>query len=113
MTTTVDVFTSSVDAETWEPLIEDGEQIGEVHWLVQAEGRPVAGMWRDEPEEGAELPYKVTGSDAFHVIRGEAELETPDGERIKLVAGGLYSFPDGFTAIWRTKSSFLKFFVIG
>ena len=113
MTTTAGVFTSTVDAETGEPLIEDGEQIGEVHWLIQAEGRPIAGLWRNEPEEGAELPYKVTGSDAFHAIRVEAELETPDGERIKLVAGGLYSFPDGFTAIWRTKPSFLKFFVIG
>jgi uncharacterized cupin superfamily protein len=113
MTTTVGVFTSSVDAETWEPLIEDGKEIGEVHWLVQAEGRPAVGLWRYEPEEGSEFPYVVTGSDAFHVIRGEAELETPDGERIELIAGGIYSFPDGFTAIWRTKSSFFKFFVMG
>lgn len=113
MTTTVGVFTSSVDAETWEPLIEDGAEIGQVHWLVQAEGRPVAGLWRHEPEEGTGFPCRVTGSDAFYVVRGEAELETPDGERIQLVAGGIYAFPDGFTATWRTKSSFLKFFVIG
>ena len=112
MTTTVGVLTSSLDAETWEPLIEDSEKIGQVHWLAQAEGRPVAGLWRDDPEEGAELPYRVTGSDTFHVIHGEAELETPDGGRIKLIAGGIYSFPDGFTATWRTKSTFLKFFVI-
>ena len=56
--------------------------------------------------------YKVTGTDSFHVIQGEAELETPDGERIELTAGGIYSFPDGFTATWRTRSPFMKFFVI-
>jgi uncharacterized cupin superfamily protein len=63
--------------------------------------------------QGRRGPCKVTGSDAFHVTRTEAELETPDWERITLVAGGLYSFPDGFTGTWRTKSRFLKFFVIG
>lgn len=30
-----------------------------------------------------------------------------------LVPEGLYSFPDGFTATWRTRSPFLKFFVVG
>ena len=66
MTTTAGIFTSSVDAETWEPLIEDGQELGQVHWLVQAGGRPVAGLFRVGPEEGAELPYVVTGSDTFH-----------------------------------------------
>jgi hypothetical protein len=69
MTTTVGVFTSSVDAETWEPLSEDGEEIGQVHWLVQADGHPIAGLWRDEPEEGAELPYRVTGFQSHRLRR--------------------------------------------
>jgi uncharacterized cupin superfamily protein len=55
---------------------------------------------------------RVTGVDSFHVIEGEAELETSDGEKIELIAGGIYSFPDGFSATWRTRSPFLKFFVI-
>ncbi len=112
MTKTADVVSSSVTAEAWEPLIEDGRELGEVHWLRQGEGGPVAGLWRVSVEEGAEIPYKVTGTDSFHVIKGEAELETPDGERIELTAGGIYSFPDGFTATWRTRSPFMKFFVI-
>lgn len=86
--------------------------MGQIHWLVQAEGGPVSGLWRIGPEEGAEIPYKAVGTDTFHVIEGEAELETPDGEKIELVAGGIYSFPDGFTATWRTRSPFLKFFVV-
>jgi len=47
-----------------------------------------------------------------HGPRREAELETPDGGRIELAPGGIYSFPDGFTATWRTRSPFLKFFVV-
>jgi uncharacterized cupin superfamily protein len=111
MTVATDVHSSSATTEAFEPLIEDGRQLGEVHFLLQSEAL-VAGMWRIGPVEGAEFPYKVTGSDTFHVIKGEAELETPDGDRIQLVPGGIYSFPDGFTATWRTRSPFLKFFVM-
>ena len=112
MTSTASFVSSSVAADSWETLIEDGQEMGQVHWLRQVEGGPVAGLWRVSAEKGAELPYKVTGTDSFHVIEGEAELETPDGERIQLVPGGIYSFPDGFTATWRTRSQFMKFFVI-
>lgn len=112
MTKADSVVSSSVSAESWEPLVEDGREMGQVHWLLQAEKGPVAELWGAGTEEGAELPYRVTGSDSFHVIEGEAELETPDGEKIELIAGGIYSFPDGFTATWRTRSPFLKFFVI-
>jgi hypothetical protein len=44
-------------------------------------------VWKVDTEEGAEMPYHVTGTDSFHVIEGEAELETPDAEKIPLVAG--------------------------
>ena len=54
----------------------------------------------------------TTNTDSFQVIEGEAELELPDGEKIQLVAGGIYSFAGGFTATWRTRSPFLKFFVM-
>ena len=107
MRKTASVVSSSVAAESWEPLIEDGRRMGEVHWLLQGEGGPVAGLWRISAEEGAEMPYKVTGTDTFHVIQGDAELQTPDGERIELTTGGLYSFPDGFTATWRSRSPFM------
>ena len=114
MANTTEYRSSSVTAGSWEPHLEEGLKAGQVHWLRQeGEGVPMAGLWRVSPEEGAAIAYRVTGSDTFHVIEGEAELETPDGDRIELVTGGIYSFPDGFTATWRTKSSFLKFFVIG
>ena len=46
------------------------------------------------------------------MIEGEGELETPDGEKIQVTAGGIYSFPKGFTATWRTHSPILKYFVM-
>jgi uncharacterized cupin superfamily protein len=112
MTTAIGVLSSSVSADSWEPLVEDGRNIGEIHWLLQSENGPVAGLWRTGPQEGEEFPYRVTGTDSFHVIEGKDELETPDGEKIELIAGGIYSFPDGFTATWRSRGPFLKFFVI-
>jgi uncharacterized cupin superfamily protein len=112
MTTASSVLSSSASADSWEQVIEEGQKMGQVHWLLQSEKGPVAGLWKVDTEEGAEMPYRVTGTDSFHVIEGEAELETPDGEKVPLVAGGIYSFPDGFTATWRTRSRFMKFFVI-
>ncbi|MFI1468916.1 hypothetical protein [Streptomyces wuyuanensis] len=109
-----------MSADSWEQVVEDGRRMGQVDWLLQSESGPVAGLWKVDTAKGAELPYRVTGSDSFHVIEGEAELESPSGDRIELVPGGIYSFPDGFTATfpdgftatWRTRSPFLTFFVI-
>jgi uncharacterized cupin superfamily protein len=106
---------ATVDPETWEPFVVQGQAVGEVHWLVQAQrpqGVLAAGIWRIGPEEGAELPYAVAGSETIHVLEGEAELETSAGEKIRLTSGDVVSLPDGFTATWRTLSPFKKFFVV-
>jgi uncharacterized protein len=107
---------TTVDASTWERFQAAPDvTIGEVHWLTVKErenGTLATGLWRIGPEEGAEIPYAVAGSETFHVLEGEAELETPDGEWISLTPGTVVSFPDGFTATWRTRSPFKKFFVV-
>jgi uncharacterized protein len=107
---------TTIDADTWEPFVPaPGVTVGEVHWLTVTErpnGTLAAGLWRIGPEEGAEIPYAVAGSETLHVLEGEAELETPDGTRIELTPGTVVSFPDGFTATWRTRSEFKKFFVV-
>ena len=106
---------ATVNPESWEPFVVQGQALGEVHWLVQAQrpqGVLAAGIWRIGPEEGAELPYGVTGSETIHVLEGEAELETSAGEKIRLAPGSVVSLPDGFTATWRTLSPFKKFFVV-
>jgi len=113
MTTASSVLSSSVSTDSWEQLVEDGRKMGQVHWLFQSENGPLAGLWKIDTVEGAEIPYRVTTNfDSFHVIEGEGEMETPDGEKIQITAGGIYSFPKGFTATWRTHSPILKYFVM-
>ena len=116
MTDVQKVNVSSIDAETgWEPFVHDGHTVGEVHWLAQEarqNGVLAAGLWRIDPESGAELPYAVSGSETIHVLEGEAVLELPDGTTIDLAPGVIVALPDGFTATWRTLSTFKKFFVV-
>jgi uncharacterized cupin superfamily protein len=113
---TITYAQTTIDADTWEPFKATPElTVGEVHWLTVSErgsGTFAAGLWRIGPEEGAEIPYAVEGSETFHVLEGEAELETPDGTRIVLMPGTVVSFSDGFTATWRTRTPFKKFFVV-
>lgn len=113
--TTSTVARATLDNPTWEPFIVGDQQVGEVHWLVRSpgpQGVRAAGLWRVDPEEGAALPYTVSGSETIHVLAGEAELDTPAGEIVRLTPGDIVSLPDGFTATWRTLSPFTKFFVI-
>jgi uncharacterized cupin superfamily protein len=116
MTATPTVSVSNTDAQTpWEPFVHDGHTVGEVHWLVQEarqDGVLAAGLWRIDPESGAEMPYAVSGSETIHVLEGEAVLELPDGTTIDLAPGVIVALPDGFTATWRTLSAFKKFFVV-
>jgi uncharacterized protein len=101
--------------DAWEPFLHDGHVVGEVRWIAQ-EARPhgplAVGLWRIDPESGAELPYAVAGSETIHVLEGEAELEQADGTTIALTPGVVLTLPDGFTATWRTRSAFKKLFVV-
>lgn len=114
MTASTDPHQLSVDVQTgWIPFLVDGRQAGEVCWLVApGSGAPITGLWRIDPQSGAQLPYTVRGVETFHVLEGEAVLEQADGSTINLVPGTVISLPDGFEATWRTISAFKKFFVI-
>lgn len=47
MATTTEYKSTSVTAGSWEPLIVDGRETGEVHWLRgEGERAPTAGLWR-------------------------------------------------------------------
>ena len=113
---TISIATVSATAEdAWEPFVLDGQQVGEVRWIAQDDrphGPLAVGLWRIDPEAGAELPYAVAGSETIHVLEGEAELEQPDGTTIALTPGVILTLPDGFTATWRTRSPFKKLFVV-
>ena len=113
---TIPITTVSTTADdAWEPFVHDGHHVGEVRWIAQ-EARPhgplAVGLWRIDPDAGAELPYTVAGSETIHVLEGEAELEQADGTTITLTPGVIVTLPDGFTATWRTRSPFKKLFVV-
>lgn len=102
-------------SDNWEPFVHEGHTVGEVRWLVQEareNGVLVAGLWRIDPESGAEFPYSVAGSETIHVLEGEAILEDEGGETIRLEPGVIVSLSDGYKATWRTLSPFKKFFVV-
>jgi uncharacterized cupin superfamily protein len=107
---------TSIDRATWEPFLEDGNQLGEVHWLCQREdetGVLLAGLWRHRPDEHPDgMPYRVMGSETFHVLEGSCELTLKSGEEIRLQPGDSVTFPDAFEATWRTTKPFMKFFVV-
>ena len=113
---TISIATVSTTAEdAWEPFVVAGQEVGEVRWIAQdarPEGLLAVGLWRIDPEAGAELPYSVAGSETIHVLEGEAELEQADGTTISLTPGIIVTLPDGFTATWRTLSPFKKLFVV-
>lgn len=113
---TIPITTVSTTADdAWEPFVHDGHHVGEVRWIAR-ETRPhgplAVGLWRIDPDAGAELPYAVAGSETIHVLEGEAELEQTDGTTITLTPGVIVTLPDGFTATWRTRSPFKKLFVV-
>jgi uncharacterized cupin superfamily protein len=113
---TVDIFQLSQNALQWEPHLIEGEESGQVALLRQTEeerGMVVAGLWKHTSGENPNgIPFNVAGSESFHVINGEAELNLENGEILKIEAGNSYSFAAGFSGNWKTITPFSKFFVI-
>ena len=69
MATASSVLSSSVSTDSWEQLVEDGRKMGQVHFLFQSENGPLAGLWKIDTVEGAEIPYSDTNNyDSNHVI---------------------------------------------
>jgi uncharacterized cupin superfamily protein len=101
-----------VDAETYDPDIIDGTQVGEFHQIERggsAEKLDVC-LWRSEP---ATYDYLFENDEAFHVVAGEATVELPDtGEIIALRTGDVAYFSAGTRSVWTITQSFKKFTVI-
>jgi uncharacterized cupin superfamily protein len=103
-----------VDSDDYEPLIIDGEPIGEVHWLRAegSDGNPhEACLWRTSAP--ATYDYLFTGDESFLVLDGTASIELVEtGETVELKAGDLASFDKGTRSVWKFTEPFKKFTVI-
>lgn len=107
---------TTIDPDAWEPLIEDGVRMGEVHMFLQDERaeRPLlGGLWRIGPDEGTALPYKVAGMEVVHVLEGRLRIDTAGGDQLELQPGDVLSLPDGHEATWRFLELTKLLFVYG
>ena len=113
----VETVLSNVGTDNWVLYVPSyGRVAGDVHYLRRSEPSNqesyTVGLWRHFPEDAPEgIPFNVKGNETFHVIKGEAELTTSEGKKIKLQKGDLVSFQDGFKAHWVTLTPFIKFFI--
>jgi len=102
-----------VNAESFEPDIINGTQVGEFHQIEPRGGRADkldASLWRSDP---ATYDYLFEGDEAFHVVEGAATVELPDtGESIELRTGDVAYFSAGTRSIWKITEPFKKFTVI-
>jgi uncharacterized protein len=101
--------TGRADAADYEPLMIDGERIGEAHWL-RSEGHEAL-LWRTGAP--ARYTYLFTGDESFVVLEGSVTIELPDtGESVELRAGDIASFDGGTRSVWTFTEPFKKFTVI-
>jgi uncharacterized protein len=102
------------DATDYEPLMIDGAQIGEAHWLRSAGSHGnhhEACLWRTDAP--ASYDYLFDGDESFCVLEGSVTIELIDsGERVHLKVGDIASFPKGTRSVWTFTQPFKKFTVI-
>jgi uncharacterized protein len=106
--------TDRADSTDYEPMVVEGTQIGEAHWL-RTEGSQgnahEACLWRTEAP--ASYEYLFDGDESFVVLEGSVSIELVDtGERVDLKAGDIASFNDGTRSVWTFTEPFKKFTVI-
>jgi uncharacterized cupin superfamily protein len=102
------------DAADFEPMMVEGAQVGEAHWL-RAEGSHgnahEACLWRTEAP--ASYEYLFEGDESFVVLEGSVSIDLTDsGERVDLEAGDIATFNKGTRSVWTFTEPFKKFTVI-
>jgi uncharacterized cupin superfamily protein len=102
------------EAVEFQPMVIDGEQIGEAHELRTAGSHGnehEACLWRTDAP--ARYDYLFCGDESFCVLEGSVSIELAEtGERIDLKAGDIASFPKGTRSVWTFSEPFKKFTVI-
>jgi uncharacterized cupin superfamily protein len=111
--TVQDVHRSSVQAENYEPFINEGKETGEVSWLRTesgGEGMLFAGLWRAEPMTVES--YTFAGDETLQVLKGRVTIEVEGHAPVELGVGDIASFRKGTKSVWHVTEPFQKFFVI-
>jgi len=103
-----------VDASDYEPMVIDGEEIGEEHCLRSTGSfgnAHEACLWRTDAP--ARYDYLFPGDESFCVLEGSVTIELVEtGETVELKAGDIASFDKGTKSVWIFSEPFKKFTVI-
>jgi uncharacterized cupin superfamily protein len=110
---TAEYVVDNVDAESYEPEIIDGSQVGESRQLEPTGASTTeldVSLWRSDP---ATYDYLFDRDEANLVVAGAAKVDLPEtGERIELRAGNVAYFRAGIRSIWTITEPFVKFVVM-
>ena len=120
MGTSVDAATpfavSNILADEFVPFLEDGQELGLVHWLREEDvsaGEVVTGIWRADPGTPAcDFEYHFTANETFDVLEGSVHIVLSDGQSVDVGPGDIAAVRKGTLSHWTVKAPFRKFFVI-
>lgn len=106
---------TNIDTADYEPFIEDGVQLGLVHWLRQERTEDtvhLSGLWKAEPGAVPEsFDYPFHTDETIQVLEGSVTIDFPEAPSVTLNVGDLASFTKGSTSTWHVQTPFKKFFV--
>jgi ethanolamine utilization protein EutQ (cupin superfamily) len=109
---------SNLDTSDYEPYIEDGEELGEVHWIrreFDANGEPrlLVGIMRaDEGTLPEAFPYTWQTDETIQILEGKLVVEISGEETVTLLPGDVASFPQGKSATFKATAPYKQFFVM-
>jgi uncharacterized cupin superfamily protein len=113
----VQTWLGSLDTAEFEPYVEDGVELGEVHWIRQEfgpDGDPIilVGIMRTDQGTGDGFEYTWLTDETIQVLEGRLEIDIPGSGTITLNPGDVGSFPQGKTAVFRPTPPYKQFFVM-
>lgn len=110
-------YSSTINTEAFEPYIEDGVRLGDVHWIRRdyEDGEPnlLIGIMRANANELPEaFEYEWAFHETIQVIEGQLEVEVIDGPTVLLRPGDIGSFRKGGRAVFRATAPYKQFFIM-
>jgi uncharacterized cupin superfamily protein len=103
----------SSDREGWTALVDPPGAIpsrGSEHELFSSAAGPfTTGFWEREPDTWTfERPY----DEVALILSGVADIETQDGQMLRVEAGDVLVTPKGSKGAWHIRETLVKFYAI-
>jgi hypothetical protein len=104
---------SSAGREGWNALLDPPGAVPsggrERGIFISGDGAFTTGFWEREPDTWSfERPY----DEIALILEGVADIETEDGETLRIQAGDVMVTPKGSTGTWHIRETIVKFYAI-